>query len=402
MHPVQVTLIIGITSLVLVSAMLLVIRRMSSKPGVDWWLASLLTVAFAYSLALIFAEAEQTVIGDAIFITLQLSAHLGITIGTLLFFNQRINKIFCALAFLTVSAFTYLPLFLGQQFFAEVVFASYIAVNMLYVAYRLVKLPNRNKSVTTTAALCFLVGAHWLDYPFLKHVEWFAPIGFLLGVLLGMFLGLSLALLALQQFEKQTKESEQQAIYAATHDPLTGLYNRSHLSDLFNIYAKEASTDNRSFVMMYMDLDGFKAVNDTYGHKAGDLLLQVIAKRLTHVLQEKGDAIRIGGDELIALSRLRGECCNDNVYGLARKVLDTIEQPIVDGKNTYHVSASIGVCCYPLHGKRLDPLLEQADNLMYAAKQGGRRQIKFANFTKRVETPVVKKLQAAPAMADIA
>ena len=246
-----------------------------------------------------------------------------------------------------------------------------------------------------------LIGVHWLDYPLMKDSEWFAPIGFLISMFFGIFLGLSLAVLALLQFEKQTKESEQKAIYKATHDTLTGLYNRSYLGKLFKVYKKQANLLDRSFSMMYMDLDGFKAVNDTYGHNAGDLLLKVIAKRLTNLLKDNGDAVRIGGDELVALSRLRGDCCNDSVYVLARKVLDTIEQPIVDGENTYHVSASIGVCCYPMHGKNLGQLLEKADGLMYAAKQGGRRQIKFANFTQKDADPL-SKLNSAPAMADIA
>ena len=175
------------------------------------------------------------------------------------------------------------------------------------------------------------------------------------------------------------------------------------IRDSFNEYVKEAGTCGRSFVMMYMDLDGFKAVNDTYGHKAGDLLLQIVAIRLAKILQDKGDAIRIGGDELVALSRFRGSCCNDSVYVLARKILNTIEQPIVDGENTYHVSASIGVCCYPLHGDNLEELLGKADALMYLAKEGGRKQIKFADFADKAKDPaIVAKLKLAPAMADIA
>lgn len=402
MHPVQAILIIGITSLVLVSAMLLVIRKMPSKPGVGWWLTSSLIAASAYTLALIFIEEEPTAVGEGIFIALQIAAHSGLAIGALLFFNQKIHKPLCLGLLFTATTCTYLSLFLGHKFLAEITFVSYLATIMFYVAYRLINLPHRNKSINTTAFLYFAVGIHWLDYPFLKYVEWFAPIGFLIGVILGMFLGLSLALLALLQFEKQTKESEQRAIYAATHDPLTGLYNRSYMGDLFNIYTKEAKGTEGSFLMMYLDLDGFKAVNDTHGHKAGDVLLQVIAKRLTNLLKERGDSVRIGGDEIIIMCKLRKDKKDDYIYSLARQVLDVIEQPIADKKNIYNVSASIGVCCYPRHGTHLEKLMEQADALMYAAKEGGRRQIKFADFSRKVSEAPAAKLQSAPILADIA
>ena len=92
MHPLQTTMTIGITSFVLVSALLLFIRKMPSRPGVDWWLASMVIVAFSYLLALIFFGKEKTLIGELIFVALQLSTHIGIVIGTLLFFGQKVKK----------------------------------------------------------------------------------------------------------------------------------------------------------------------------------------------------------------------------------------------------------------------------------------------------------------------
>lgn len=90
MHPLQTVMIIGITSFVLISAMLLVVRKMLSRSGIEWWLAGTLSVAFSYLLAFIFYGKENTVIGETAFITLQLSSHLGFVVGTLFFFNQKV------------------------------------------------------------------------------------------------------------------------------------------------------------------------------------------------------------------------------------------------------------------------------------------------------------------------
>lgn len=396
-------MIIGITSFVLISAMLLVVRKMPSRPGIEWWIAGTLSVAFSYLLAFIFYEKENTVIGETVFTILQLSSHFGFVVGTLLFFNQEVYKRRYFFVFFITLITTCLLNFNEEKLLADLLFAAFLSGGMLYVAFRLFKLTGRNKSITATAVIYTMIGIHWLNYPFINTIEWLAPIGFLIGMMLGMSMGFALALLVLLQFEKQTKKSEQRAIYAATHDPLTGLYNRSHLDTLFKRYVSEVIAEKFTFAMLYLDLDGFKVVNDAYGHKAGDFLLKVIAERLANLLHDRGDAIRIGGDEIVILARLRADNSYDHVYGLARKTLDTIEQPIVNGEQTYNVSASIGVCSYPLHGDNLAALLEEADSLMYAAKKGGRKQIKFADFTKKIEilAPMVK-LQASPALADIA
>ncbi len=352
----------------------------------------MLITACSYLLAYVFYGQEKTVTGEVVFAVLQLGAHVGLTVGTMLFFRLKFNENFYFLIFAITAVTVCLLHNNGLKLLADLSFVTFLSGSMLYVAFRLLKLPIKNQSIKCVIALYALMGVHWLNYPLLGAVEWFAPIGFLVGMILGVFLGLSLAVLALLQFEKQTKESEQRAkaseqkaIYAATHDTLTGLYNRSHLDKLFNLYAKEAEDNQHSFTMFYLDLDGFKAVNDTYGHKAGDFLLQTIARRLINLLNERGDVIRIGGDEIVALSNLRNKYDTDYVCNLARKVLSTIEQPIVHGNQTYHVSASIGVCCYPHHGEDLEKLLEKADALMYEAKKAGRKQIRFADFPERKE-----------------
>jgi diguanylate cyclase (GGDEF)-like protein len=226
--------------------------------------------------------------------------------------------------------------------------------------------------------LFILNGVHWLDYPILGRIEWFAPIGFMIGMMLVVSIFLSLSALALMQFKLQTEESERKAIQAAIHDPLTGLYNRSHLNQLFSEYAEEAEHIQRPFILLYFDLDGFKYVNDTYGHPAGDIILTTVAKRMSKWLGSKGDAIRVGGDELIVLTRLRADFSRDNALFAAQRLLNLIEQPIVDGKNSYEVSASVGGCCYGLPQCDLEKMISTADKLMYEAKQAGGRRVCFS------------------------
>ena len=132
--------------------------------------------------------------------------------------------------------------------------------------------------------------------------------------------------------------------------------------------------------MLYFDLDGFKFVNDTYGHPAGDLILTTVSKRMSKWLGAKGDAIRVGGDELIVLTRLRADFSRENSMSASQRILNLIEQPIVDGAHTYKVSASVGGCCYGLPHCDLENMINEADKLMYEAKQSGGHCIRFSQI----------------------
>ncbi|MGB1012161.1 MAG: GGDEF domain-containing protein, partial [Thiolinea sp.] len=205
--------------------------------------------------------------------------------------------------------------------------------------------------------------------------------GFFIGMVSAVTICFLLAAMALLQFRDHTKVSEQKAIHAAIHDPLTGLYNRGHMGRLYENYANEAAKSDGHFVVLYIDLDGFKEVNDTYGHLAGDVVLTILSKRLKKWLGSKGDALRLGGDEILIFSALRGDYRKESVCFLAESILSIIENPMVDGSNKFHISASIGVCCYPLHGKSLDQIVGIADDLMYQAKTAGKGTIRYAGFS---------------------
>lgn len=379
MHPFQVIMISSTTALLLITALFLIVRTMPSKKGIGWWLGASLLQAFIYLLALITFGQAETLVGTIAFFSLQMTVNQTLSLGTLLFIGQSVNVNQRILTLAGVVTTVILLGVSGFTFWGVVLFAFFNSAVAITTAIKILRCATDSSSLKFAAFIFIAMGIHWLDFPFMGDVEWFAPIGFMLGMIFVVTIFLALALSALQQFKKQTLASEHKAIQAAIHDPLTGLFNRSHLDNLFSQYAKEADETDRSFVLLYLDLDGFKKVNDTYGHKAGDVILTTIAQRMKKWLGKKGDAIRIGGDELVVLNRPQSDSINDTVFGArsAQSLLELIELPVIDGKNTFNVSASIGGCYYKTDGQYLEELLSKADKLMYTAKKSGGKKIHF-------------------------
>lgn len=122
--------------------------------------------------------------------------------------------------------------------------------------------------------------------------------------------------------------------------------------------------------MIYIDLDGFKPVNDTYGHDAGDLLLKEIAERLSGIVRESDIVARVGGDEFVIVT---GEI-NFGSGGelIARRIKDIITEPVIIGGNSVSVGASIGISIFPSNGSDSESLIQKADEAMYRVKKSGR------------------------------
>lgn len=168
------------------------------------------------------------------------------------------------------------------------------------------------------------------------------------------------------------KEQESRLSDMATHDMLTGLPNRSLLLDRVSRLVSAAARAPVQFSLLLLDLDGFKLVNDTLGHDAGDLLLQEAAERLRHMVREQDTVARLGGDEFVLL--LPG---NDGVQiaeTIAARVSEAIRQPYTLGNQPVYVSASVGCAMFPQHGATAGELLKNADTAMYRAKEVGRDQ----------------------------
>ncbi|RKR67525.1 PAS domain S-box-containing protein/diguanylate cyclase (GGDEF)-like protein [Acidovorax sp. 94] len=168
------------------------------------------------------------------------------------------------------------------------------------------------------------------------------------------------------------KELETRLSHDALHDALTGLPNRVMFNDRFARVLESARRYGRRAAVLYVDLDGFKSVNDQWGHAAGDQLLQQVARRLEDCVRAEDTVARLGGDEFgIVLAAIdQVEDCEV----VADKVLSAMAQPFVLDSAVAQVSASVGAGLYPRHGSDAEALLAQADAAMYAAKQAGKNR----------------------------
>jgi|GEM_PF-1383893 len=175
----------------------------------------------------------------------------------------------------------------------------------------------------------------------------------------------------------QEMEQEKELTYAANHDTLTGLPNRFYFETMMQNVLEQTRKSGRDLAVIFIDLDGFKAINDTFGHEAGDAVLVECAKRMKALGSKEHIVARLGGDEfVIALSNLADK---SNVETIFEKLLDDIQQPITYQNKTLHqlsVSASVGVSFYPFkeEATSADELLRQADQAMYIAKKEGKNR----------------------------
>jgi diguanylate cyclase (GGDEF)-like protein len=175
-----------------------------------------------------------------------------------------------------------------------------------------------------------------------------------------------------------TKEqARRQSEHRASHDLLTGLPNRRHFIDLVDHSIEEARRQGTRGALMFIDLDGFKPINDTHGHAVGDEVLQILARRMHSCLRQPGAVARLAGDEFGAVVTLSSGT-SDNAARVADRMLKAISQPIVLGPLQVVVTASFGVALFPCHGTDAETLMSIADRCMYEVKRNGKAGIGVA------------------------
>jgi diguanylate cyclase (GGDEF)-like protein/PAS domain S-box-containing protein len=176
--------------------------------------------------------------------------------------------------------------------------------------------------------------------------------------------------------------------HAAQHDPLTELPNRVLFADRVAHAIRGASRKGEPLALLLMDLDGFKEVNDTFGHKHGDDLLRAVAGRLVACLRDGDTVARLGGDEFGILPL--GPTTLAGAASIAWKLQQALEQPFVVGDSTLKVRASIGMALIPEHGDNIDDLLRRADLAMYEAKAS---EVGYRLFTREQEEAPARRLE---------
>ena len=168
--------------------------------------------------------------------------------------------------------------------------------------------------------------------------------------------------------ERQAAEAKIR--FLAHHDLLTGLPNRAQLLDVIAWHLAQANQSGQPVAVLCLDLDRFKAVNDTFGHQAGDTLLRQVAERLLNCIRPVDAAARIGGDEFVLL--VAGITRPDLIAELSRRLIDTLAQPFDLGGFEARIGTSIGIAVGPRDGITAEALMKNADVALYRSKANGR------------------------------
>jgi diguanylate cyclase (GGDEF)-like protein len=188
--------------------------------------------------------------------------------------------------------------------------------------------------------------------------------------------------LMLSRFEARTAyltgsvtELSGQVLRLATSDVLTGLANRRALAERLEAVIAKARRRKTGFALLFMDLDGFKTINDSLGHTAGDEVLRAFGKRLLECVPRGDMVARLGGDEFVVLAEHAST--PDAARGLAQAILAIMREPLAVDTHVLQIMPSIGIALFPPDGDSFDTLLKHADAAMYEAKRGGRGRFRF-------------------------
>ena len=174
----------------------------------------------------------------------------------------------------------------------------------------------------------------------------------------------------------------------AFYDALTDLGNRHMLNEQLVIELQRAEMSHAPLGLLFIDLDGFKLINDSLGHATGDQLLRVIAQRIRDTVRRADIPIRFGGDEFFIICPHSDEA---NCVAVAERLLERLEQPILAGGETIVVTSSIGIAMYPAHGNTVEKLLSAADSAMYQAKEAGKRR--YRTFDQSMADKVHERMR---------
>lgn len=178
--------------------------------------------------------------------------------------------------------------------------------------------------------------------------------------------------------EMVQRKAYQKALYhSAKFDKLTNLPNRALFHDRLDQTLKQSERYQREFALLFIDLDGFKSVNDTMGHDVGDGLLAQAAQRLLDCVRDADTVARMGGDEFtVILSTIASA---DDAKTVAKKIIESLSMPFEIEHHKAKIGASIGISVFPEHGRNIDTLLKNADDAMYAAKKAGKNDFRVGS-----------------------
>ncbi|PYE50198.1 diguanylate cyclase [Paenibacillus barcinonensis] len=159
-------------------------------------------------------------------------------------------------------------------------------------------------------------------------------------------------------------------------DQLTGLKNRTAL-EVYLEDSLEMESEDHALTFLYLDLDGFKSVNDTLGHQSGDILLQKVAQRLTALSHEQGITVRLGGDEFLIVLRSVGDRPREEAIQYAQDIIQSLNKPFIIDYERVHIGCSIGGAEYPTNSSNPSDIIRMADEALYLSKRTGKNRVTF-------------------------
>ena len=184
------------------------------------------------------------------------------------------------------------------------------------------------------------------------------------------------SIMALVQDVSAKIQIARQQHYLANHDSLTGLLNRAAFQNRLEQSLEQARSNAGSVALLFIDLDGFKGVNDAEGHRAGDEVLRIVAQRIASTVRAGDTMARLGGDEFLVM--LDRDVTRDVADTIGHRIIEALHQPMdLEGRDIF-VGASIGVAMHPPLEGNIDALMNRADQAMYAAKRAGKGRLHFA------------------------
>jgi diguanylate cyclase (GGDEF)-like protein/PAS domain S-box-containing protein len=189
----------------------------------------------------------------------------------------------------------------------------------------------------------------------------------------------------------ERKQAEELIRHMAHHDPLTGLSNRTLFQQRLGQLITHARRNREAVATMFLDLDQFNQINDSFGHAVGDMVLREISKRLTHCLRVTDTLARWGGDEFVVA--IATPDVHETSRRVAESMLAALSEPVFAEKHELHLSGSIGISLYPTDGLDVQTLLRAADTAMYHAKEKGRGTLEF--FTPALAANVQHRMSLA-------
>ncbi|OIN12768.1 putative bifunctional diguanylate cyclase/phosphodiesterase [Oceanisphaera psychrotolerans] len=293
-------------------------------------------------------------------------------------------------------------------FVLSIVIAILASVAALWLAFRLRQEVKRATFSRIGAALvmgCAIIGMHYTGMAASKFplnsfcsaansgidTKWLAVLVIIVSLaVFAIALIVSMLDVRTDRLANSLDQANNELIKLALHDNLTLLPNRVLLNDRLEQAIHRVERKGGEFAILFLDLDGFKAINDMYGHHVGDLLLKEVSHRLLANTREGDTAARLGGDEFVLLMEPDSP---ENSAVLAQRVIEAIEQPYHISNLPLYVSASIGIAIYPHDGKTEHELMVNADAAMYHAKKQGRNGYRFFEHNMNTDVHLQMQLQ---------